>query len=215
MNPFCTQFTTSIPFIDESAILSSAIERFENANWFGQIVGPHGCGKSTLARAIANSDSIRGEFGWTRVLILRRIDVVKTSLQELETLDLDSAPQVNQLRGLLLLDGIESVNPFQRWALFRNCRQRELGLLVTTHRPLSRVPIVATIKPTLSILQVLVERLLSQTPSTIPAEQLQATFNPQRLETVFAVVDGNLREALMLLYDDYENLKTRSREIES
>jgi replication-associated recombination protein RarA len=215
MNPFCTQFTTSLPFIDELVTLATAIKRFENADWFGQLVGPHGCGKSTLARAIANSKSIRGEFGWTRMLILRRENVVKTSLQELETVWLNSDSQAHMLRGLLLLDGIESVNPFQRWALFRNCRQRRIGLLLTTHRPMLRVPIIATLKPTLSMLQVLVEQLLSQTTSHIPIEQLQANFTPQRLETVFAATGGNLREALMLLYDDYENLRKRGRGIEN
>lgn len=190
-NPFATcfvspgrRFTSHARRPDPEVVA----ERFKAEGWIGQIVGPHGCGKSSLARAML--PRLQSRFGTIRSLVIRP----KRWRWRVET---EFTVDPGEGNSLILVDGVERLNPLQRWGLASVCRRSGFGLLVTCHRRLARLPVLARLQPSLSHFRGVVEELLQGTDLRVPEEVVVAAYRR---------AGGDYREALMQLYDEYQSI---------
>jgi hypothetical protein len=184
-NPFSTRFTRpgAMPFLSaEQLDLSSIAARFAANGYRGQIVGPHGCGKTTL------TFGLQSQLG-QQIQAVRRVTIRHDrAIIATETDWRDRNPQ------LLVIDGVERMTTTQRWLMIQSCRNLRMGILVTTHKRINFLPVLCEIQPTLETLQRIVEHLA-------PDVQIESEY----LNTTWSRSGGNIREALMDLYDWYES----------
>ena len=186
-NPFSTRHTRpgAIRFhFDDSEDETTVVERLASLGWWGQIVGPHGSGKSTLVAALRSALETAGRE--VHLVHLHQGDR-QLPITSPAWLDFTSATQ-------LVVDGYEQLGPFARWQVSRRCRRRGCGLLVTTHRDLG-LPTLYTTRPGLNVAVALVRQLLPPGESIIGAGDIESAWRAR---------NGNLREMLFDLYDLFE-----------
>lgn len=122
--------------------LQKLIARADSASWTGQIVGPHGSGKTTLIRHL--SRQLQQRFAHVEFLIIRGVREVQICQRLLSTSPAP-ASEVGDGDGLgnalLVIDGVERLSWLQRMLLVADCRRKRIGLLVTTHRAISGMPV--------------------------------------------------------------------------
>lgn len=194
-NPFSTRYTQPGRLEYQFPADSNArqlVERLAAYSWWGQIVGPHGVGKSTLLQTLLPELTTAGRTvsWWTMSSGQRRwpagLQVAARSWR--------AAANV-----LVVVDGYEQLGYLARWRLRRRCRQTGSGLLVTTHRP-GNLPTIATLSCPLPTVQRLVAQLLNTNRGLISADDVSSCYAAHR---------GNVRETFFALYDLYE-LRRRS-----
>ncbi len=183
-NPFSTRFTRpgAIPFLfasDES--LAGLIESLRQQDWRGQIIGPHGVGKSTLLRTLI--PELR-DMGWNVHCFVARkgqrgVPVSKATLAH---------------RTIIVIDGFEQLGWFSRRRLLARFRRAGVGVVVTAHRNLG-LPTLVLMHPTLETAGKIVQRLLPEDSTTL---------GPDDVREAFHATNGNLREMLFRLYDVYQ-----------
>jgi len=186
-NPFSASRVRpgAVPFVFPAGVSrADLLERLRRNGWWGQIVGPHGSGKSALLAALL--PALRG-VGKEPLLIELRDGQRKLPL------DLQ---RVDVIRGktLVVVDGYEQLSLWSRWRLKRFCCKNDLGLLVTSHRP-AGLPEVYQTHTSLELAREVVERLLGDRQWSVAPERLAAAFHRHQ---------GNLRELLFELYDWFE-----------
>lgn len=168
--------------------LGGVMQILREGGWRGELVGPHGAGKSTLmydlyyslrdgsvpvARWFCNSERRWWPCGWW-----------------------------HDLRGcrVLLIDGGEALAPGLLWAVRALTRLRGQGLVITSHRR-QGVGAAITVKPD--------ENLLMKKVCTLLADATQgedgASDIAQRVSALTRQYHGNGREVLMSLYLSVEN----------
>ncbi|MBN2294357.1 MAG: hypothetical protein JXM70_18150 [Pirellulales bacterium] len=193
-NPFSTRFVRpgAIEYIfpqDDSGPQGDDAERMvarlQNAAWRGQIVGPHGTGKSALLATLLPAIRRSGK----KPLLVELHDGQRRLPVDLTRLSLESG------RIVLIVDGYEQLSWWSRFRLKRFCRRHYIGLLVTSHKPMG-LPELYRTNPTPELAVQIVEKLLAgksfdQSTST----EVRATF---------ARHGGDIREMLFELYDFYE-----------
>lgn len=187
VNPFVTRRIRpgAIPYIfpaDDS--LDALLERLRERHGWGQIVGPHGSGKSTMLESLLPKLSRRAarlEF-FTLHQSERRLPVTAA-----RTRDWDEMTQV-------VVDGYEQLSWWNRTRLKRLCRRCRAGLLVTTHRDMG-LPMLLATDVSQETAQAVVDRLLGGSSAWITTDDVARTFDSQQ---------GNLREILFALYDLYQ-----------
>ena len=186
-NPFCSRRVRpgGTPYLfaaGEDA--PRLVDRLRGIAWCGQIVGPHGSGKSALLAALVPAIEQAGR----RTLLVELHDG-----QRRLPLELQSGPDLDRAT-VLIVDGYEQLGQWQRFRLKRFCRRGELGLLVTVHAPVG-LPDLAHTSANLELAQQIVEQLQLGHPPHVTADDVA-----QR----FALHGGNLRELLFDLYDLYQ-----------
>lgn len=160
------------------------VERLAAHEWLGQIIGPHGSGKSALLASLRPAIEAAGR----RVVQFTLHDGERRMPAEFREVK-DAANSV-----VIVVDGYEQLGRLSRWHLRRRYRKESWGLLVTTHRDLGLPTILQTVAtPELAI--ALVNQLQSSGPQLVSADDVRAAF---------ARNAGNLRLVLMELYDQYE-----------
>jgi len=173
-NPFSTKFWTpgAIPF--RFAEANESCERLVTAferHGSGQIVGPHGSGKSTLIESLKTIFQRNG------------YDIHHVTLNDrnrrLPKDFFDSLP------GVRIVDGFEQLPFWNRWRLLRRTPER---LLIVTHRPVGRLPILYRTIPRFDIFMELVRRLGGNDTDV-------------ELYRLFETSGGNFRNAFLELYD--------------
>jgi hypothetical protein len=186
-NPFSTRRVRpgAVPFLfagGQSA--GRLIEQFKEDGWQGQIVGPHGTGKSALLATLVPLIEQAGR----RTLTIELHDGQRRLPPGLLPSDSPAEPTV------LIVDGYEQLGRLSRFRLKRFWRRDGLGLLVTSHRSVG-LPDLYRSKADLELLQRIVEQLQRDCLVQMTADEVADRF---------AENGGNVREALFALYDLYE-----------
>lgn len=192
-NPFSASRVRpgAIPFrfaADQNA--ERLVDRLRRNAWWGQIIGPHGSGKSALLATLGQALQLAGQ----GTFIIELHDG-----QRRLPLDWKHPPQWNA-SAVLIVDGYEQLNRWNRFRLKRFCRRNELGLLVTAHAPVG-LPDLFHTAADLQAAQQIVEQLQRDRPSHVTAEDVAERFSHH---------GGNLRELLFDLYDLYERRRRQT-----
>jgi hypothetical protein len=188
-NPFATRYVRpgALPFLfPAGGGLDDLLGRLRRQGWWGQVVGPHGSGKSALAAALVAALPAHGRRPVAACLHTdrRRLPV---GLWD----DLCAAGPA----AVVVIDGYEQLGFWARRAVRSACRRAGAGLLVTTHRP-AGLPDLYRTEITPELAGRVVSALLAGRGWRPPGEaDLAALLSARR---------GNLRDVLFDLYDRIE-----------
>jgi hypothetical protein len=195
-NPFASRFLRpgTLPFLfDRGKSVETLLDDLGRQAWWGQVVGPHGTGKSTLLATLADA--------------LERIGrhPVRFTLHDGQrTLPVGGgARQPWDAQTQVIVDGYEQLSWLSRSRLGATCRLRKAGLLVTAHTDVGLPLLCETTVSDETAWQV-VTRLAA--PGADKAGQ-----NPVSRAEIAASLQrhgGNLREVLFELYDLHEQRRT-------
>ena len=175
----------SMPFLFAAGQRADAIvERLRQNAWWGQIVGPHGTGKSSLLAAIIPVIQQAGQ----QATLIELHDGQRCLPGGLRTIGHLQPPAV------LIVDGYEQLSRWSRYRLKRFCKRRALGLLVTCHETVGLPELFRPVIDQALAWQV-VEQLQQGRRPSVTREDLA-----ERLE----IRGGDLREALFDMYDLYQ-----------
>jgi energy-coupling factor transporter ATP-binding protein EcfA2 len=193
-NPFATCWTRPGAIAFQFAAGQSGAElvaRLAAAGWRGEIVGPHGSGKSTLVASLTPLVSAAGRTVTTLTLRAgeRRLPpkVVGQALAA--------------ARPLVIVDGFEQLSWWQRRLLVARCRRASAGLLVTSHVA-TGLPLLYATRPDLPLARAVVSTLTARIPSLVTAADVAASH---------ACHGSNLRELLFALYERHEAVRPAAR----
>ena len=169
---------------------AALIRRLRKNGWRGQVIGPHGSGKSALLATLMAAVETAGR---------------QTVLIELHDRERRLPVNLRRMSGLtdetiVIVDGYEQLSRWSRFLLKRFCRRRGLGLVVTAHASVGFPDLFRT-TTTLPLAQDIVHRLVGQGPSPVTAQELNRRF---------ALHQGNLREVFFDLYDLYEQTRPKA-----
>ena len=187
-NPFATRFTRpgELDFLFPTGeTAATLVDRLAAQAWRGQIVGPHGTGKSTLLHTLAHELRRRGrEIAWFTLHGGQRgLDI--TAAQAAAWND---ATQV-------IVDGYEQLSWWSRAWLKRTTRRQGAGLLATTHLDAGL--------PTLFVMQG-DEALAQQIVGQLLADRKLLHVTADDVSRCYRQHAGNVREMLFALYDLHE-----------
>ena len=186
-NPFCSRRIRpgALPFqFPEGDDAASLVDRLARNGWWGQIVGPHGSGKSALLAALAPAIEQAGH----NTLLIELHDG-----QRRLPMSLGSDARIGAST-MLIVDGYEQLGRMSRFRLKRYCRRHAAGLLVTAHAPVG-LPGLFRTSPELELAQKIVGELSQGYGSYVDSNDVAQRFSHH---------GGNLREMLFDLYDVYE-----------
>lgn len=186
-NPFSTRHVRPgiVPYRFPAGQTTGAlVERLRNNGWRGQIVGPHGSGKSALVAALIAGIERAGR---------------PTLLIEMHDGQRRLPPIARRMRRLdagtvVVVDGYDQLALWRRVVLKRFCRRGGLGLVVTSHESVG-LPDLCRTATSLPLARAIVEQLLGDEPSPV---------TPDEVNELFKLHGGNVREVLFDLYDLYE-----------
>lgn len=167
------------------------LARFRANRYCGQILGPHGTGKSTLL--------------WT---LKRELEREKTPFA-FYCLHADQSSRA-VLAGwsavsfgtVLIIDGFEQLSFWKRWIIRAWTRMRSQGLIITGHRPLG-LPILwnTTLDVDRAIELANQQRTAAKSTESTEFPEL----DPDLIRQLFWKRNGNLREIYFDLYDYCEH----------
>ena len=193
-NPFSTRFTRpgAIPYIFSPGTSCNALrKRLAELSWTAQVIGPHGSGKSTLihqlSAAFAQVD---------REVVLVTLNDRQRKLPITRT---DSRLWNDET--LVIIDGFEQLNWWNRLWLQQICGKRRAGLLVTAHTDVG-LPTLEETTVCLKTAKTIVAHL--STGQCPVADDLLADYLRKH--------NGNMREVLFGLYDQYEQIRHNSHD---
>jgi hypothetical protein len=186
-NPFATRFVRpgAIGYLfPDDASPESLVDRLRQNRWHGEIVGPHGVGKSTLLATFVPRLIDAG-----RMVVNAALRGGERSLPS----SLDAWREWNE-NTQVVVDGYEQLSWWARRKLSRRVKERGAGLLVTSHAP-TGLPLLIEVSPRLDVAEQVVRSLVSSS-EMISRDDIHQAFQD---------CGGNLRETLFRLYDLYEN----------
>jgi hypothetical protein len=156
----------------------------EKSAWRVELVGGHGVGKSTLLRTLR---------AWTedsgRPTLWLRCSSEMRTLPRLFWRDLPPRG------GVVFLDGGERCSWWQLWLLAQLTQWGGNGLVLTTHRPLG---VGRPVRMEVSTVQL--QRIVGHLLESSSEKEERG-----RIEGLLAEYQGNAREVLLRLYDEWED----------
>jgi hypothetical protein len=192
-NPFCTRRTKpgAISYLFSSnEDMVSIINRLRENKWRGAIVGPHGCGKTTLLGEIA---AYLPSIGHVSAMF-----VLHDGQRRMPDGWRDKIDAVSTEQALIaIVDGYEQLSRLSRFLLKRYCSRSHIGLLVTAHRQ-TDIKTIHHVMPTVETANRIVALLLRDTRIAFPSELVNSIYKKH---------GGNIREVLFELYDFAERKK--------
>lgn len=178
-----------MPFLfPEGESAAVIVDRLRQNRGWGEIVGPHGSGKSSLAASLREEIERTG----CPTLLVELHDGQCRLPSEFWHNPKLVAPRV------LIVDGYEQLNRWNRGRLKRLCRARDLGLLVTAHESVGMPPLFTT-SPSPALAEQIVAQLLAGYDSLLDCDMIRERFTSHQ---------GDLREMLFDLYDLYQQRQT-------
>ena len=221
VNPFAVSQVglAQLDFVEANAgAVDLVVAQLRKANWRGQVIGPHGSGKTTLTIALAKS--LAGQFqrfSWLvlhpgrwwlarprfRVQLAARSDSSGKGLEFLEFRSDEPGGLINKhlqqlaTSELCFIDGVDQLSP--RWQRKLIQAAGKHAVVWTGHQQLAGdLPLIAELRPDASVFRKLVSQLLGDA-----GESLEQGLADQ----AFAQSDGDFRRALGRLYDAWEQAK--------
>lgn len=186
------------------------------------IVGPHGSGKSTLLCSLqpwlgslkyrqnwAGQEEFIDDQGGVLWLQLRRRSIPSSQLAR--------SRKLWQPDDILIIDGFEQLPWFRRVFLRYACRREKLRLLVTSHRCPFSMPCLLRTSVDVNLASTVVARLMDGPHQESPQKQkldTKAWTDPRKLSLLLDEQNGNLREVLMSLFDEYQAMVRRENHTE-
>jgi energy-coupling factor transporter ATP-binding protein EcfA2 len=167
------------------------VERFAAANWRGAIIGPHGSGKSTLLETLRPALVAAGHSISSIALRDRQRRLPRSFIDRTKA---SPVTHSGEECFIVIVDGYEQLLWLERLKLIRECRRRQLGLLVTSHAA-TCLPTLIRLTPNRQLIEQLVRELCDQVSTHVAAEEVVASH---------ACHGSNVREILFDLYDRYE-----------
>ncbi|MDO4576293.1 MAG: hypothetical protein Q4D98_13890 [Planctomycetia bacterium] len=199
-NPFCSRRIRpgAIPYVFPPGISADMlIDRLQENRWYGQIVGPHGTGKSTLLATLLPQIRARG-MRLTHLEIQEGVRELPLLYEEYELMDTNT---------VLAIDGFEQLSYWTRRKLQNRSRRQGFGVLILAHKSYG-LPDLYRTESDLATGKMLVELLLKNTIVRIPDHVIESHYEEN---------NGNLREMLFSLYDIYEyvirSLRSRGEDV--
>jgi len=167
----------SFRFAGETESCERLVSEFEKHGG-GQIVGPHGSGKSTLIESLK------------KVFLENGYDVRHAMLNDRNRrLPQEFSAEPFREPGVRIVDGFEQLS---LWRRLRLCLAFPGRFLIVTHRPVRRLPILYRTVPRLDVFVAIVRFL-------------GGNDDDNELRRLFEAAHGNFRDAFMALYDLREN----------
>lgn len=218
-NPFATCWTRpgALSFqFPEGRSARQMISQLAAHNWLGQIVGPHGSGKSSLVATLVPEIVAAGR--QVKLLSARAGELYDcaappsdSALRHQEhgpaSLPLSRSRVLQVAPGLpvVIVEGFEQLGWWQRRQWRTVCRRRGVGLLVTSHQSCG-LPMLIRLVPDCRLIEQLVADLCTQVSTGITMADVAASY---------ARHGANVREILFELYDRHERwsqyCRTRSQ----
>ena len=183
-NPFCTHWITPAkcvyqPRYDDE--VRGLHEKFVDAGLRGQIIGPHGVGKSSLLWQLCESIKHAG----MNPIWMKSNDVWP---------DLIPSTESNR-ETVWLIDSFESLSRRQQSRLIRFTKRNAIGLLVTCHRRVS-LPVIVELEAELHHAIQAIMQLQSQFDHSFIDEE--------DVKELWSECNADLREVLMACYDKWQ-----------
>jgi len=171
-NPFATRHLEALPFQPQGTTWDALRARWEKLHRRAAICGPKGSGKTTLCHELAALWKSQNH----------RVRTIHLS-EDIRRLSGETwrKPARNEI---IILDGAEQLSP-PAWLIFRWKMRNALGLLITQHNR-GRLPTLLETTTSPALLADLAQQLAPRID--IP-------------DNLFSKHQGNLREALLELYD--------------
>lgn len=194
VNPFATRYTRPgyvLPLNEDGSRFDAeaVLSKLAASGGCGGFVGPHGSGKSTRLEAVAAIATQRG-MPVRRIRLRRRRDVFRALW----------AVAATPRGGLVCLDSLEQAGRLGTLWLRSLASLAGVQMLATSHTAVG-LPTLVNCRTSQALLQRIVEQLPAHGGSLLEAD----------LHEAFEASDGNLREALFVLYDRVETRKKRQR----
>jgi hypothetical protein len=177
-NPLATHRVLAIRYRPLNMTWEQILNRLRQMNYRGAIVGPKGTGKTTLIEDLSAH------------LVARGLAPRPLRLSKDHRIIAPSALANLTRRDIVLLDGAEQLNPL-RWFWFQWKTRTGGGLIITTHRRGRLPPLLHTTTTPRLLTEIAGELLSDRTPRC------------ERIDELFIRHQGNIREALRELYDDF------------
>jgi hypothetical protein len=179
-NPFSTGRTTNLPYIfSDGNCIEDLCRKFGELNYRGAIVGPKGCGKSTLMREMRDVLSQENIIHYVYVN-----DSEPLARNEQKRIEAALCPG-----SIVLLDGADMLG-YRQWKCFKRevCKCAK-GMLIISHKS-GLLPTLIECSGDLTVFKRFAAELL-------PYHQFDESF----LNSVYDKCKGNIRACFRILYD--------------